>query len=221
MLLFKHRGKPRRIIKAFKAKTIDDGSIENMCFTVSLPLHLHLKNQGYHTTIIPGTLNSRPHYWLKYGINLIIDAAGNQIQFNHRKPFPDILIGRKIKGYEEQPRKNIDDEIDNWVSTFINSLTEIRQNNYLGYFDPDAIAIRPSIEKVPEYIRFVIRAGIVLQRDMKPQNTQNYLDVVFLVCEVYTVERITALFNNNLPDGWGNLISNFNGWRIANNIRND
>lgn len=106
------------IVKSFIDNTIQKQDPSGLCFTVSLPLHLHLRNNGYPCSLGVGRCEDRDHFWVKLdNSDNIVDAT--ILQFDFAKHLPSIYIGVKPNEFNEDLKPGwFNETVETWVSPF-------------------------------------------------------------------------------------------------------
>lgn len=126
--------------KRFTLEILENKNPSCKCFTISLPLSIHLENNGISNLFTSGWFNhnhdQKPHYWLTLnnGSGFIIDSTIRQFNENEDFVFIGIQSEKYIKSTDEEIHPSLfDDVLDEWIkkTTYNNDKFNINQNEFL------------------------------------------------------------------------------------------
>jgi hypothetical protein len=154
----------------FTYNTLGKHKPNQMCYTISYPLSIHLTNNNIKNSIKFGRIEEVPHYWinLDYVNGFIIDATAKQ--FDHDIDY--VAVERDC---------NFQKTYEQWSQLLVHDL-----------FDGLGTSIEP-------YIRIGVKASIILIRDNKlDNNNMKYIDCICLASKRFYGEDLQKL--SNLPN---------------------
>ena len=204
------REKLKTIVQNFYNKTLEKDGNDYMCFAANYPLSEHLRNNKIETKLANGYVNGKVHYWLKYE-DVIIDLTPNQEQFNHTIPLDEPYIFTKHSSFDSEDEQDFEPVFKLWNEPLLDFIYGVQSNEYIP---PDTKQIEFLTRMMPTYLKYSVKAAIVLLNDIE-QNNDGYLDFIYTACYGYTIEKIETLFDN-LPDDWDKFIEAFKQWKIIN-----
>lgn len=163
----------KNIAIEFTRNTLSNECPKQMCFTISYPLSIHLKNKGIKNLIKRGFRGIIDHYWIKldYENGFIIDATARQFDSKLAK----VHFGEELATEGGYDSKNT---YDLWSDFLINNRIE---------------GTTPDIEM---YIKIGIKASIILLKDNNlDDSNMKYLDCICQVSKKFYNEDLSKLPN--------------------------
>jgi hypothetical protein len=165
----------------FTRNTLGEGESNQMCFTISYPLSIHMCNSGIANSIRRGRIGCVDHYWLElnYENGSIIDPTARQfnkelgyVHFGEELTKPEDYDMEQVVKLWSAPLKNNEFDIDPSISL----LEMIPKELLVTPLPPQNNSQRPPIET---YIHMGLKAAIILIMDNNfDSNNRKYIDVI-------------------------------------------
>ena len=206
----------KKLALNFTNRVLDNYKPDNMCFTVSFPLSLHLDNYNFKNTIRAGRFydgsikDGTPHFWIKLDseIENIIDPTAKQFYPNLTEP---ICFMEKPKYYCELPQSLKKEwfaySYEKWAKGLLNHEEGDKSKSIIQFQDLQ-LKKNPDIKTLLE---INLRAAAILHTDCEKLNLapsilhNKYFSCIYRVIEKFhDKEEMTQL---NLPAEFQSLLN--------------
>ena len=206
----------KKLALNFTNRVLDNYKPDNMCFTVSFPLSLHLANYNFKNTIRAGRFyddsikDGTPHFWIKLDseIENIIDPTAKQFYPNLTEP---ICFMEKPKYYRELSQSLKKEwfaySYDKWSKGLLNHDEEDKSKSII----PIQALQSTKNPDIKTLLDINLRAAAILNTDCEKLNLeQSILHKKYFECIYRVIQKFhdkEEMKKLNLPNEFQSLLN--------------